>query len=203
MRGRVDVKDAPRADLHHHERVDRAKGCRRRYYEIASGDRSGVVPHEGRPGLIASSAGSTNGLRQVLAHGPWTERDAELDPQDGFTSAILLMSARRSGGTLGRPMGRDFHRHSRRLRSRSQRMSVAGRKRTNELRQSKNRESITSNRGRNGARRGRMPRSMTMASWRRRNRTSARRAMYARAVSVPEDWVQDGKKDLAARKGSG
>jgi hypothetical protein len=40
-----------------------------------------VVPYKGRPPLITSPAASAGSLRQVLAYGPWTERDAELDPQ--------------------------------------------------------------------------------------------------------------------------
>jgi hypothetical protein len=117
-------------------------------------------------------------------------------PHDGFSAAILRMSARRSGGTRGRPVGRDFQRQTQPTRSRCQRTSVAGRRTASELRQSKKtHDSITSNsRSKRRARRGRMPRSITMASWRRRNRTSARDAMYAQAVRVPEQRVQDDKK---------
>jgi hypothetical protein len=123
-------------------------------------------------------------------------------PHEGFSPAILRMSARRSGGTRGRPVGRDFQHQTQRTRSRCQRTSVAGRRITNASRQSNRRDRRTSqNRSKGRARRGRMPRSMTMASWRRRNRTSARSAMYARAVRVPEQRVQDDKKDLEQRNG--
>jgi hypothetical protein len=41
MRRRVDVEDAPGADLHDNECVDRAKGCRRGYDEVAGHDGPG------------------------------------------------------------------------------------------------------------------------------------------------------------------
>ena len=76
-------------------------------------------------------------------------------PHDGFSVAIRRMSARSPGGTFGLPMGRDFQRQTQRTRSCCQRTSVAGRKMTSELRQAKNRDSITSHiRSRRRARRG-------------------------------------------------
>src|ERR1019366_1996736 len=81
MLGRIGVEDAPRADLHDHERVDRAERCCGGDNEVAGDNGPSMVPHERRPRLIRSSASSTGSLRQVLANGPWTERDAEFDLQ--------------------------------------------------------------------------------------------------------------------------
>src|ERR1019366_701860 len=78
---RVDVQNTPRSYLHDYERVDRAEGCRRGDDEVASDDGPSMVSHERRPRLIAPSAPSTSSLRQVLANGPWTERNAEFDSE--------------------------------------------------------------------------------------------------------------------------
>src|SRR5262247_2748255 len=47
----VDVKDAPRSNLHDHQHVDEPKCCRRHDEEVCRNDRLGMIAHERHPPL--------------------------------------------------------------------------------------------------------------------------------------------------------
>jgi len=96
-------------------------------------------------------------------------------PHAGFSLAINRMSDLMFLGTAGRPRRRDFHRQSRRNPARCQRMKVAGLTIARASRQSNRRDSQTKASLVHGSgRRAFDFRSRYNASWRRRNRISAR-----------------------------
>ena len=70
MVGRIPVDDSSRADVQHHEDVDKPERRRDRQEEVAGQDRVGVIAHKGAPplGSLAIARRTTGG--HVASHGP-------------------------------------------------------------------------------------------------------------------------------------
>ena len=104
-------------------------------------------------------------------------------PQIGLSAAILLISARRSGGITGLP-GREFQRQNRRNPARCHRRNVRGVTLTRAPGQSKHFESNTRDtRVAASVRRGSTPRSRYIATCLRRNRFSSATTLGGRRSS--------------------
>jgi hypothetical protein len=109
--------------------------CRYRGEEVARDDGLGMVLDERTPSL-PNRLPRPPALLYVFAYGTRIYNDAEFErdsssamrpsPQHGFSSAIVMMSARRFLGSGGRPSARDFHRQNSRNPPRCQRTNVLG-----------------------------------------------------------------------------
>ena len=176
------------------ENVQRPKRGSHDNEEIARENRCGVTLQERRPSQISARLPGGS-LRQIPCYCPGRDPNAHLSksslvirswPHSGFSLAIWRISVRSSLGIGGRPR-RHFCRQSNLQPARCQRRRVSGCTTTKALRHSNHLASTAKlTRVTASKRRGRTPRSMNMANWRRRKRFSARTASVGRSSSTSQ-----------------